>query len=123
MQAPRLVVWTLPLSLVIAGADAVYAQSYPNKPIRIVVGEPGGGTDFMGRVVAQGISGPLGQQAIAENRGAGSVPLEYVAKAPPDGYTLLYHGSSLWVLPLLRDNVPWDPVKDFAPITLAASVP
>ena len=109
-------------AILIVGTQAS-AQDYPSKPVRIVVGEPGGGTDFMGRVIAQGLSTSLGLQAITENRGAGSVPLEYVFRAPADGYTLLYHGPSLWMLPFLRTNVPWDPIQDFAPVTAAASAP
>jgi tripartite-type tricarboxylate transporter receptor subunit TctC len=103
-------------------SGAVSAQTYPNKPIRIQTSGLGGSNDFLSRLVAQGVTGPLGQPVIVENR-AGIISLETVAKAPPDGYTLLIIGTNLWIEPLLRANVPWDPVRDFAPITLAERSP
>ncbi len=99
------------------------AQGYPNKPIRIVTGEPGGGLDFATRLIAQGITGPLGQTLVIDNRGGGIVLIDIVAKAPPDGYTLLLHASNIWLAPLLRDNVPYDPLKDLAPISLTSMAP
>jgi len=63
----------------------------------------------------------LRQQVIVENRG--SIAIEVALKATPDGYTLLMYGSNVWLLPFLRDNVPWDPVRDFAPVTIAVSLP
>jgi len=95
-------------------------QSYPTKPIRVVTTEPGSSLDLTARYVAQGISGPLGQQVIVDNRRVNSI--EIVAKAQPDGYTLLAYGSPIWIMPMLRE-VTFDPVKDFAPITLAATSP
>src|SRR4051812_7127898 len=92
---------------------AACAQNFPTKVIRIVASETAGVGDFAGRVIAQGISGPLGQSVIVENRGLLAAGL--VAESPPDGYTLLIHGSSLWISPLLR-SVSYDPVRDFAPI-------
>src|SRR5262245_57154253 len=92
------------------------AQEYPTKPIRIVTLGSGGGADSTSRMVAQGISGPLGQQVIVENRTPISAP-EAVAKAPPDGYTLLLTGGSLFTLPLLQ-KTPFD-LSSFAPITMA----
>lgn len=97
-------------------------QNYPIKPIRILTSAPGGGSDIVARVIAQGASGPLGQQLIVDNR-AGIIAVETVAKAPPDGYTLLLYGSVIWVEPLMRDNVPWDPLRDFSPITTATRSP
>lgn len=95
-------------------------QPYPAKPIRVVTTEPGSSLDLTARYVAQAISGPLGQQVIVDNRRVNSI--EIVAKAQPDGYTLLAYGSPIWIMPMLRE-VMFDPVKDFAPITLAATSP
>src|SRR5262245_5024894 len=106
-------------SAALIGANVVFAQTYPDRPIRIVAGDVGGGTDFAARLIAQEVSAPLGQQLIVENRGgAGTIPGEIVSKAAPDGYTLLVVGGSFIIEPLLRDTVPYDPFRDFVPITL-----
>ena len=101
------------------------AQTYPVKPIRIVTSEPGGGLDFLARVLAPGLTVNLGQQVLIENRGAagGAIAGATVAKAPPDGYTLIFYGPPLWLLPLMRSNVPYDLLRDFAPITLVVRSP
>lgn len=100
-------------------------QDYPNRPIQMVTSEPGGGNDFAARLIAQGLAGNLGQQVIVSNRGAagGVIAAETVAKAPPDGYTLLFYGSNIWLMPFLRNKVPYDPVRDFAAVTLAVRAP
>ncbi len=92
----------------------------------MITAEVGGGNDFTARVIAQGgLSERLGQPVIVENRGGagGAIAAEIVAKAAPDGYTLLVYASNIWIIPLLRSNVPYDPVRDFAPITWAARSP
>jgi tripartite-type tricarboxylate transporter receptor subunit TctC len=99
-----------------------YSQDFPSKPVRIIVAAPGGGSDFAARIIAQSIAGPLGQQVIVDYRGGGVLSSEYVAKSPPDGYTLHVTGGLLWILPLLR-AVPYDAVRDFAPITLLSQEP
>lgn len=106
------------------GGNVVLGQNFPTKPIRFVTVEPGGGSDIVSRIIAPGLTFSLGQQIIVENRGGGSgiIAVETVAKAPPDGYTLLSYGS-IWILPFLRENLPYDPVRDFSPITLPASAP
>src|SRR5687767_209028 len=109
-------------AITITGAGIVAAQEYPNKPIRIITTSPGGGGDFATRVLAQGIAGPLGQQVVVDNRSS-DIPGEVMLRAPRDGHTLLAVGSSHWLLPYLRDKAPFDPVKDYAPITLAVSSP
>jgi tripartite-type tricarboxylate transporter receptor subunit TctC len=111
------------LSLTFASAPAS-AQSYPTKPIRVVTSAPGGGNDFTARAIAYSISGSLGQPWVVDNRGGagGAIAAELVARAPPDGYTLLVYASNIWIIPLLR-SVPYDPVKDLAPITWAARSP
>ena len=124
MLAIRSAVSILSSAVMIMGAGVVSGQNYPNKPIRIVTGSIGGGNDTAARLIVQGISGPLGQQVIVENR-ATIVTAETVAKANPDGYTLLFAGDILWIGPLLRvkrDDLP-DPVKDFSPISMLASSP
>ncbi len=98
------------------------AQAYPDKTIRIVTYNPGGSNDFAARVIADGISGPLRQPVIVDNRGGGFVPIEIVKNSPPDGYTLLVAGVIYTVGPLLR-KAPYDPLKDFAPISKIGSAP
>ena len=103
------------------------AQQYPVKPIRMVIGfPPGGGTDIVGRIVAQKLTEALGQQVLPDNRGgaAGQIGTEIVAKAPADGYTVLMaHIAALAILPSLLPRLPYDPAKDFAPVSLAAIAP
>lgn len=96
------------------------AQEYPAKPIRVITAASGGNADVLARFIQTGLTGSLGQQVIVDNRGA--IAPAVVAKSPPDGYTILITGSSVWLLPLLKPGVPWD-VKDFAPVTLATSSP
>jgi len=101
------------------------AQGYPTKPIRFVVPfAPGGTTDILARMIAQRLAEPIGQSVVVDNRpGAnGAVGSELVAKSPPDGHTLImgYLGS-LAIAPNLYAKLPYDAVRDFAPITLAAS--
>ena len=120
-----LIAWMFPVAMIAPDAGSALAQNYPSKPIRILTSEPGGGTDFVVRLIAQGLTESLGQQAIVENRGGGSgvIAGEMLAKAPPDGYTLLSYGSTIWLTPFLRSSVPYDPVKDFSPISLTDRSP
>jgi tripartite-type tricarboxylate transporter receptor subunit TctC len=108
-------------------AGAAQAQSnYPSRPVRIVVpSPPAGGTDIIARVLAQYFSTSLGQQFFVENRpGAGNmIGIESVARAAPDGYTLLFVPSTLALNSIMYKKVSYDPVRDFAPITLAAVAP
>ncbi len=97
------------------------AQPYPVKVIRIETTEAGGYPDSVARLIAQGLGARLGQPVIVENRAIAAV--EAVAKAPPDGYTLLFYTSVLWLSPFLRDGVSWDPQRDFSPVMLATSSP
>jgi tripartite-type tricarboxylate transporter receptor subunit TctC len=108
---------------IVLGAHAAHGQLQPNKPIRLVTSGIGGGTDFAARLVASGLTASLGQPVIVENRGSSVVPGDTVAKALPDGHTLLVtSGGILWAMPLFQ-KVPYDAVKDFAPVTLAAAFP
>ncbi len=112
------------LGLMVLGAGLVSSQDYPNKPIRIVTADPGGASDFAARLIAPGLSDSLGEQVVVDNRGGagGAIAANIVAKAPPDGYTLLYYGSSIWILPLLH-KVAFDPLRDFSPVTAAVRSP
>jgi tripartite-type tricarboxylate transporter receptor subunit TctC len=111
----------LGLGLAAGGAGA---QSYPSRPVRIVVpSPPGGGTDIVARVLAQYFSSTMGQQFFVENKpGAGNmIGIESAARAAPDGYTLLFVPSTLALNSVMYKKVSYDPVRDFAPITLAAA--
>ena len=112
----------LGLGLAAGGAEA--QSNYPSRPVRIVVpSPPGGGTDIIARVLAQYFSTTMGQQFFVENRpGAGNmIGIESVARAAPDGYTLLFVPSTLALNTVMYKKVSYDPVRDFAPITLAAA--
>ena len=105
---------------------AAVAQSYPSKPIRLVVPfTPGGSTDILARLVGQKLGEAFGQQVIIDNRpgAGGNIGVEMVANSPPDGYTLVMgHIGTFGVNPTLYPKLPYDPIKDFAPITLFAKV-
>lgn len=118
----RLAIGVVAAGALVLGAGAVSGQDYPNKTIRIFASSAGGGTDFAARVLAQGLAPGLGQPVVVENRAAFS-SIETVSKAPPDGYTLLVMGVPVWLTPFLQDNVPWDPVRDFQPITTLTRQP
>ncbi|OGA49968.1 MAG: hypothetical protein A3G24_07865 [Betaproteobacteria bacterium RIFCSPLOWO2_12_FULL_62_13] len=113
----------MPLAL----APGAGAQSYPAKPIRLIVPyAPGGDTDIVARLITPKLSETLGQQVVVDNRpGAGSlIGTEAMLRAPADGYTLAMGTiSSLAVLPVTKSNVSYDPVKDIAPIILVTTVP
>lgn len=113
---PRTSALTVSISCLAVFAEGVIAQDYPNKPIRVITAPAGGGSDFIARLVAQGISGPLGQQIIIDNQ-AGNLGALSLIKSPPDGYHLQVGGGSLWITPLLR-KVPYDVATDFAPVSL-----
>jgi len=114
-------------ALLALAAAAASAQTYPNKAIRIVVPyPPGGGADITARPIAQKLSERWGQPVVIENRGgaSGMIGAEIVAKAPPDGYTLMVSASAEVALNVaLFPKMPYDPVRDFAPITLATVTP
>ena len=97
-------------------------QVFPAKPIRIITAEPGGVSDLGARLIAQGLTASVGQPVLVDNRGGGAIAAPMVAKAAPDGHTLLYHGSNIWLLPLMQ-TVPYDPVKELSPITQAGGSP
>jgi len=103
------------------------AQNYPSKPIRMICPfAPGGGSDFIGRIVGKQINDALGQPLVIENRGgaAGAIGAELAARATPDGYTLLLGSAGpLTIQPGLSARLPYDPLRDFAPVTVVTSMP
>ncbi len=113
-------------SMVLAAAPAIaIAQTYPSKPIRLIVpNTPGGGTDTVARAIADKLAPALGQQIIVENRGGagGAIAAEMVARAPKDGYTLLLGSAATLITgPALITQRKYDPIKDFAPVSLAGT--
>ena len=114
-------------AILLSSAITAPAQPYPSKPVHLIVPfPPGGPTDIVGRMVAQKLSEGLGQPVVVENRpgAGGTVGSIAAAKAPPDGYTLLYGSTStLAIAPSLYRNLPYDPRKSFAPISLVSSGP
>jgi tripartite-type tricarboxylate transporter receptor subunit TctC len=107
--------------------SCAHAQSYPTKPIRMIVGyPPGGGTDIVGRMVAQKLSENVGQTVVIDNRGgaAGSIGTELAAKSVPDGYTIVMGNVAPNAINVsLYSKLGYDPVKDFEPVSLVASTP
>jgi tripartite-type tricarboxylate transporter receptor subunit TctC len=107
-------------------AFAAQAQPFPSKPVRLVVPFPAGGsTDIISRTLGQELSEMWGQPVVIENRPGGStiIGTDIVAKAAPDGYTLLVTPAAFTIVPSLIDKLPYDPAKDFAPITLINTTP
>src|SRR5207302_1099823 len=106
--------------------DAHAQEAYPSKPLRMILPfPPGGGTDILGRLIADRLAAGLGQPVVTENRGGagGNVGAEAAARAAPDGYTIVLVAPSLAISPTLYSKLNYDPVKDFAPVGLVASVP
>src|ERR1700759_5266730 len=113
-------------AMLLTGAVPSWAEGYPTRPVRIVVGFPAGGpTDVIARIVAQKLSDSLGQQFVVENipGAGGNTASGQVARANGDGYTIMAISTGFMVNPSLYAKVPYDPIKDFAPITLVAASP
>lgn len=114
------------LFILLGFVNQANAETYPAKPIHIIVPfAPGGGGDFVARLVGQKMTESWGQQVIVENRPGvgGSIAAQYVAKSPPDGYTLLLAASSLVINPHVYKDTPYDAIADFAPITETTLLP
>ena len=114
------------VAMACSGAGTVYSQAYPVKPLRMVVPfAPGGGTDVIARYVAAGMTESLGRQVVVDNRGGanGIIGTEIVARAPADGYTLLFVSSPHSINPSLYAKLPYDTLRDFAPVSLVALSP
>jgi tripartite-type tricarboxylate transporter receptor subunit TctC len=103
-------------------ASAASAQTYPNRPVRLVTAAAGGGNDFAARIIAHGLTEKLGQQVIVDNRGGAHVPAITVAKAAPDGHTILVQNNTVWVAPLL-EKTAYDHFRELAPISLTGRAP
>ena len=124
-KLPTLIV-ALGVAVIAGSALAAGPGGYPNKPVKVVVPfAPAGPTDVMARLIAQKLSESLGQQFYVENHAGagGNIGMMQVAKSAPDGYTLLVASSSYVVNPSLYAKNPYDPYKDFSPVTLAAASP
>lgn len=118
-----IVLSALPLALLAGGA---LAQTYPDKPVRVVIPwPPGGSNDVVGRIVLQKLGENMGQQFVIDNRpgAAGTVGAEVVAKAPPDGYTIMVHSTTHVGNPSLYKKLPYDTLRDFAGVALLAAQP
>ena len=127
MRSTRPAALLIAIVAIAALAPAASAQQYPNKPIRFLIpSPPGGGTDTLGRVIKDGLTELWGQPIVVDNRGgaSGRIAAAAAAKANPDGHTLFftYGGVLTTGLPLFR-KLPYDPIKDFAPIAMIAHVP
>jgi tripartite-type tricarboxylate transporter receptor subunit TctC len=114
--------WMLLITLLTCPALAS-AQEFPGKPIRIVAPDIGGNVDELARILAQGLGVNSGWQVFVENRASRTIPGETVAKAAPDGYTLLINGASHWLAQFMQESVPYDAIRDFAPITQIHAAP
>ncbi|HEY6864630.1 MAG TPA: tripartite tricarboxylate transporter substrate-binding protein, partial [Burkholderiales bacterium] len=111
------------VTAVVAAAGNAAAQTYPSRPVTLIVGfAPGGGTDTVARVMQKKVGEYLGQTVVVENRAGagGTIAAAVVAKAEPDGYTILLATiAALAVAPHLNSKLPYNPLKDFAPISMA----
>ncbi len=110
----------------LAALPAIAADTYPQRPIRLIIPyPPAGAGDIVGRMLSSRLGERLGQQLVIDNRGGGGqvIATEMTAKAAPDGYTLLLASATHGVNPGLRDKLPYDSIRDFSPITLVASSP
>jgi len=102
---------------------AADAPDYPKRPIRMVVSGVGGTGDFSSRLIAPHLASKFGQPVVVDNRPGGVVPGQILAEAPADGHTLMMAGEVIWLSPFMRDSVPFDPIRDFAPLMLAIRSP
>jgi len=124
-------IFLVPLAAVVALAPVPAraqsgADAYPGRPIRFILPfPPGGGTDILGRLIAERLTANLGQPVVTENRGGagGNVGAEAAARSAPDGYTIVLVAPSLAISPSLYSKLNYDPVRDFAPVSLVATVP
>jgi tripartite-type tricarboxylate transporter receptor subunit TctC len=98
------------------------AETYPERPVRILTGQTGGGSDIVARLLAPALTERLGQQVVVDNRAGGVIVCEIASRATPDGHTLLVYPNGLWLLPYMRDQTPYK-VSDFAPVSLVAAAP
>src|SRR5688500_1977104 len=125
-RVARLAVSAFAAACLVVSLAPAAAQEYPSKPVRLILPFPaGGGSDLIARVTAQKLGVLLGQSALVDNRAgaSGNIAAELVAKAPPDGYTLLFGNSSLSLRPAVYKKLGYDPVKGLLPISMVSSYP
>src|SRR6187551_1743214 len=118
----RKVIAILAAAIILAGGCVLvcHAQSWPTKPIRMLVGfPPGGPTDVVARIVSEKVAQQTGQQVVVDNRpgAAGNIAVEILTRAAGDGHTLLYSSNAIAVSPGLYSKLPYDPLKDITPVT------
>jgi tripartite-type tricarboxylate transporter receptor subunit TctC len=115
------------LAIGLAFATATFAQSYPDHPVHIIVPyPPGGNVDISARIIAQALQEQLGQSFVVENKAgaAGFIGAEYVVRSKPDGYTLLVSSNAaISIAPLTNPNAPYEPLRDFTPVSMLAQTP
>lgn len=124
MMPPLRTALTIACLSALGGMTAIHAQNYPSKPVKIIVGfPPGGPNDLTARTLGIRLAEQLGQPVIIENRtgAGGNIASQFVAGAPPDGYTLLHGASAMTIAPALNKNVPYNMVREFAPVSLSAT--
>jgi len=121
MLTTRSVAGALSLTLMLTAATIAHAQNFPVRPIRVYTAEAGGANDFTSRLIAQGVSASTGQQMIVDNRPE-LIGIQAVAKAAPDGYSVIVSGSGFWLGPLIQ-KMPYDPIADFSPVTMLVRSP
>jgi tripartite-type tricarboxylate transporter receptor subunit TctC len=122
----RLFVRAAVVAALLTASAAVLAQTYPARPVRVIIPFPPGGTlDYVGRLLAQKLSAQTGQTFVVDNRagGNGMIGAEIVAKSTADGYTLLFNASTFTTTPMTINKAPYDVVKDFQPVALVAKAP
>ena len=122
----RLVLVKLIIAALCCIVAPAFGQVWPERPVRITLPfPPGGGTDYLARLLAEKLTASLGQSVIVENRvgAGGTIGSNFVAKAPPDGYTLLVNAGSIAIVATMYPKLPYDTVKDFAPISMIATQP
>lgn len=126
MKVPSRPLGLLVLCMLLGASVASHAQSYPTKPIRMIIPfAPGGNTDIIGRIFTPKMSEILGQQIIVDNRGGagGTIGTDFASRQPHDGYTLLMVSAGHTINPAMIKKLPYDSVKDFAPVGIIADVP
>ncbi len=124
-RSMRIVCCGLAAALCVSASNAVLAQAYPSKSVRVIFPfPPGGPTDLLGRAIAQKLAAQMGQPVVADNRpgAGGNLGLDLAAKAPPDGYTLVLSSPIIALAPLLYSKLNYDPFKDLAPISQVAVI-
>jgi len=110
----------------LSAAPAIAAEQYPQRPVRLIIPyPPGGAGDIVGRMLGSGLSASFGQQVVSDNRGGGGqiIATQIAANAAPDGHTLFLASATHSINPALRSKLPYDTLKDFAPVTLVAQSP